>query len=201
MADTEGTETLETEGTEHVETIDAKDREDGTKYVTYDRFSELVGIKNSAVSELADLRANVVELKAGHTTALDKLQTEVTTAQEKTTKLEEDKGWSDNLIDLAKDGIHDAEITEFLRYKHEHAEVAEGAEKPSFGDWFQEYKATEPAVLTPFLGGGGTGKAKPVKAVTGSTTPNNASGMDAKKIHAMSREEYQANREQLLKDV
>jgi len=202
MADeADGTETTTVKADEDVEIVKGSEREDGGKYVTYERFAELVALKNKTIEELGTLRASVTELKAGHTNALTKLQQEVTAATEKATLLEKDKGWSDNLIDLAREGIHDAEITDYLRYKYDHLPVEDGKEKPSFTDWFQEYKATEPTVLTPFTGTQGTTKAKPVKAVDGSTTPNNTSGMDIDKIAAMSREEYQAHREQLLKDV
>ena len=168
------------------------------KTVPYSRFKQLVDEKNAAIEELAGLRASVTELKAGHSSALDALQAEVAAATERAAALEADKSWSDNLVDLAREGITDPEITEFLRYKYDHAEKADDA---TFGGWFAEYKATEPAVLRPFTGTPAPGKAAAPKAVDGTSTPGSAKPPSAEDILSMSREEWAAQKDNLIKTV
>jgi hypothetical protein len=65
-------------------------------------------------------------------------------------------------------GIKDESVIDFLRFKHGKADANEAGEKPSFGDWFTEYKGTKPAIL----GGLETSKTEPKETPAGGDRPD-----------------------------
>lgn len=204
MADTDTGQDTGNNGTGVQDNGDGTASPDGRKkptHVTMDRFNEVLSARNAAREELATLRADVTELKAGHSSALEELQGKVEEAAKEAAKLAGEKSWAESMIDLARDGVEDEEIVDYLRYKYDRLEVEEGKDKPTFSEWYGEYKATEPTVLRPFLSGDGVTKTKPraPKTTDGSREPKNVATTDPTRIASMSREEYQANREALLK--
>jgi len=116
--------------------------------VSFERFAALQKELASANAEREKLAA---KLKTTETTYEKQLKAAQEAAETATKQLaEQELTWSMDRA-LLTDGIDDPDVREFLQHKFSSVAPQEGAEKPSFGDWFTEYTAASPAVLRPFL--------------------------------------------------
>ena len=80
-----------------------------------------------------------------------KLEKQMTVLTEQNTTLtsELSNAGVQNEINLtfAKAGIEDESISDYIKFKYSNASVEEGQEKSSFSDFFNDFKAADPAIL------------------------------------------------------
>lgn len=119
--------------------------------IPYARFAEVVSQKNKAESDKAAMEAKLQELTAQVSTYESKVQEAQAAAEAKAQEVVRMRLQHDMDVTLLRDGIGDKEVQGFLTYKYGTVEAKEDGTKPSFADWYNTYKATDPAVLKPFL--------------------------------------------------
>lgn len=110
------------------------------KTVPYARFAEILAERNA-------LRGQVAQLEGQATT----FAAERTTWERKIAEAEEARTWAGHEANLAREGIADRDVAEFVRYQYSRAEKGKDGAAPAFDEWWKGYRESKPAVLAPFL--------------------------------------------------
>lgn len=130
----------ETTGTNGTTTHHATASEIEGKQVPYARFAEILSERN-------ELRGRIATLEGQATT----FETERQALTRKIAEAEEARTWAGHETSLAREGIADKDVAEFVRYQYGRAEAGKDGAKPEFGEWWKGYRESKPAVLAPFL--------------------------------------------------
>lgn len=102
--------------------------------------------------DLRQLRARITELEAERTIA----QRDLSTRGEELGALRGELAKRDRVGVLFRAGVRDEQgnvpedMLDYLAHRYEGHAPAEGQERPEFGAWLEEFRATDPVVLRPF---------------------------------------------------
>ena len=110
------------------------------KQVPYARFAEVLAERNQLRGQIATLEGQATQFA-----------TERATWERKLAEAEEARTWAGHEASLAREGIGDRDVAEFVRYQYSRAEAGKDGAKPAFEDWWKGYRESKPAVLAPFL--------------------------------------------------
>lgn len=166
----------------------------GREAIPYSRFSEVVSERNTLREQIAELQANLTDTSKAHESAIEKATREATEAREALEALRTDAAWKDNAIHLAREGVHDEDVVDFIRYQYGRTE---GDERPEFGEWLSGFRESKPHLFP----SGESKPAKPPSTNKGAKTPPPKSAYSEEEIRRITstgtREEYRRMKEAL----
>ena len=121
---------------------------DAPDAIPYARFQELT-VQHAAAEKRATAAEAALEKARGQ------FESSIATVQEQVTAKDRELAsvrlQHDMDRTLLADGIADAGVVDYLRFKFNNIETAEGEEAQGFGDWFASYKEGKPALLQSFM--------------------------------------------------
>lgn len=112
------------------------------KMVPYARLQEALSERNTLREQLIEARAQAAAWAS-----------ERGAYEGRVRELEERATWAGHEASLAREGIADRDVVDYVRYQYGRAEKSKDGSLPEFGGWWQKYRDSKPAVLAPFLGG------------------------------------------------
>ena len=173
--------------------------EHAEKMVPYARFAEVVAERNALRGETADLRAQVTDATKTAEAAIAAAKSEAEEARTALEALQADATWKDHAITLAREGIHDDDVSDFIRYQWGKVnKPGEDGATPEFGAWLSEVREAKPHL---FPTASGTAKPPPPSTNRGAKPPPATSAYSADQLAKMSQAEYMAHRAEIRKAV
>lgn len=118
--------------------------------IPYARFQEVVAAKNAAEAKVQEISGRLETFQVQLDEAKAQAQAKAQEAEAKAQEMANLSLQHQMETTLLREGIQDKEVMDFLSFKYNGVKVEGDAQKPSFQDWFKDYKAGEPVVLKPF---------------------------------------------------
>lgn len=181
------------------------------KYVSKERFDEVLADLRSSMSDLATARSQLTVAETGRRTAEETLTTTKATLERDLDAARQQAAWADSVGTLAGAGLTDARAQRYIRRDFEDREVGADGKKPDWQTWWAanaaEYETTfgavkQPPATPPTPPAATKDKPPPPKTREDRNAGKpNAGQFSEEAILNMSAEDWKANKDTIIRGV